>query len=43
MRQFVESLGRLYATRKIGEELIRNLFADNKINQEEMEYILSCE
>lgn len=43
MRQFVESLGRLYATRKISEELIRTLFADNKINQEEMEYIFNCE
>lgn len=41
MRQFVESLGRLYANQKVSEELIKNLLTGGKIDKEEMEYILN--
>lgn len=41
MRQFVESLGRLYSHYMVSEEKIRSLFADRKIDELEMKYILS--
>ena len=41
MRQFVESLGRLYATQKVSEELIRKLLSDKKIDEEEMDFIFN--
>lgn len=42
MRQFVESLRRLYSQHKISEEKIRSLFEDKKIDEAEMDYILNC-
>ena len=42
MRQFVESLKRLYSNSMISEEKINELFKTGKINKEEMEYILSA-
>lgn len=41
MRQFVESLKRLYADGKINEEKITELCKDNKITEFEKEYILN--
>lgn len=41
MRQFVESIGRLYADGKIGTTLIQKLLSDGKVSQEEYEYIVS--
>lgn len=41
MRQFVESLGRLYAEGKIGITLIQKLLSDGKIFEEEYQYIIS--
>lgn len=40
MRVFVESLKRLYSDGRIGEDKVKDLFANKKISQEEMEYIL---
>ena len=40
MRQFVESLKRLYNDNKINEVKITELFNDGKITEEEMLYIL---
>ena len=43
MNQFVESLRRLYITGSIGAEKIKSLFAANKINQQEYDYIISAQ
>jgi len=40
VRQFVESLKRLYQNHAIDQDRIRILFANKKINADEMEYIL---
>lgn len=42
MRQFVESLGRLYAEGKIGFTLIRKMLSDSKITDDEYKYIISA-
>ena len=42
MRQFVESLKRLYSNSMISEEKINDLLKAGKINKEEMKYILSA-
>lgn len=41
MSQFVESLKRLYVNHKIYRSRIVKLFEENKITEEEMNYILS--
>lgn len=41
MRQFVESMKRLYQNRKIDEKKVINLFIDGKITEEEKWYILN--
>lgn len=43
MRQFVESLRRLYLNSMISEEKIIILFNNKKITKEEMDYILTYE
>lgn len=43
MRQFVESLRRLYKAKRIGEEKILTFYSEGKISQEEKEYILAPE
>lgn len=43
MRQFVESLRRLYKAKRIGEAKILMLYSEGKINQEEKEYVLTPE
>lgn len=40
MRQFVESLARLYAGGKIGIALIQKILSDNKITEDEYSYII---
>jgi len=40
VRQFVESLKRLYQNHAIDQDRIRILFAKRKINEDEMKYIL---
>lgn len=40
MRQFVESLKRLYANGKLDEKKIVELFESGKISEEEKNYIL---
>lgn len=41
MRQLVESLRRLYGAKKLTEQQLNKLLLENKISQEEYEYILS--
>jgi hypothetical protein len=41
MRQFVESLKRLYRNGKIAQNKVTILFKENKITEEEKKYILS--
>lgn len=41
MRQFVESLARLYAGGRVDNVLIQKLLSDNKIDSDEARYILS--
>ena len=41
MRQFIESLKRLYKNQKINEQKVIELLKDKKITEFEMEYILS--
>lgn len=41
MRQFVESLRRLYLNSMISEEKVIFLFNNKKITKEEMDYILT--
>jgi hypothetical protein len=41
MRQFVESLKRLYRNGKITQNKVTILFKENKITEEEKKYILS--
>lgn len=41
MRQFVESVKRLYILKKISEEKVIKLFLDEKITEEEKDYILN--
>lgn len=43
MRQFVESIARLYAKGKIGFALIQKMLSDNKITEDEYKYIVSGE
>lgn len=43
MRQFVESMNRLYADGKVGKEKIESLCENNKITEEEKLYILDVE
>lgn len=40
MRQFVESLKRLYKNNKITKDKVVTLFKENKITEEEKNYIL---
>lgn len=40
MRQFVESIKRLYQNEKIEKSKIVELFESKKINEEELKYIL---
>lgn len=40
MRQFVESLRRIYLKNLITAEKVASLLSENKINQQEMEYII---
>lgn len=40
MRQFVESIARLFAKGKIGFALIQKMLSDNKITEEEYRYIV---
>jgi hypothetical protein len=39
--QFVESLSRLYQSNRIDKERLDELLANNKINNEEYDYIMS--
>lgn len=41
MNQFVESMKRLYANGKVSEEKIMMLCKDNKITEDEKNYILN--
>ena len=41
MRQFVESLKRLYQSGKINEEKVIELFGCGKITEDEKKYVLS--
>ena len=41
MKQFVESLKRLYEKDKVNKSKIEDLFKDEKITKEEKEYILT--
>lgn len=43
MRQFVESMKRLYESGMIKKDKVISVFNDRKITQEEMEYILTYE
>lgn len=43
MNQFVESLYRLYRMEKINKEKLDILLSNNKINQQEYDYIISAE
>ena len=43
MSQFVESLKRLYNSHMIDEEKVIKLFNDNKIAEQEKEYILKID
>lgn len=43
MNQFVESLRRLYIAGSINAQKIEDLFAANKINQQEYDYIISAQ
>jgi hypothetical protein len=40
MRQFIESLKRLYVNGKLDKEKVITLFKDGKITENEKEYIL---
>ena len=42
MNQFVESMKRLYASRRISEQKIIELFQNHKITEEEKWYILKA-
>ena len=42
MNQFVESMKRLYANGKVSEEKIMMLCKDNKITEDEKNYILDA-
>lgn len=41
MRQFVESLGRLYADGKVDKAFIQKLLSDKKINKDEADFIFN--
>ena len=43
MNQFVESMKRLYADRKVNEEKILDLCKNKKITEEEKKYILDAQ
>lgn len=43
MREFVESLKRLFTNKLIGEEKIHELLANKKISEKESNYILGKE
>lgn len=43
MNQFVESLKRLYANKKVSEEKILNLCKNKKITEDEKNYILDAQ
>lgn len=42
MRQFVESLARLYNANKINENKLKELLNANKISQQEYNYIIAA-
>lgn len=42
MRQFVESMRRLYSGEMISEKKVVELFENGKITEEELEYILNA-
>lgn len=41
MREFVNSLHRLYIDGKVTDDFVRALFASKKLTKEELEYVLS--
>lgn len=41
MRQFVESMKRLYSNNRVLEDKIINLFQEGKITEDERDYILN--
>lgn len=41
MRQFVESLGRLYAYGKIDRNFVQKLLSDKKIDKDEADFIFN--
>ena len=43
MNQFVESLRRLYMDGRVNAQKISTLLAENKINQQEYDYIISAQ
>ena len=43
MRQFIESLHRLYENNQISKQKIDNLLSLKKINQQEYDYIISVQ
>ena len=43
MRQFVESVNRIYKSYKITEQKLKELLNKNKITQQEYDYIISVE
>ena len=43
MNQFVESMKRLYANKKVNEEKILDLCKNKKITEEEKKYILDAQ
>ena len=43
MREFIESLYRLYEHNEIQKQIIDNLLSSRKINQQEYDYIISAQ
>ena len=41
MREFVQSLHRLYIDGKVTERFVRTLFSSKKLTKEELEYVLN--
>jgi hypothetical protein len=43
MNEFIESLKRLYASHKINDDVIKQLYTNKKITEKELRYILGKE
>lgn len=43
MRQFIKSLTRLYQSKKVAEQKLKELLNANKITRQEYDYIISAE